>query len=834
MVVNPAGKPFEKELRKRGIGAVNSSPSDYGSPYQKSITNDLLAYLQLALEDDDKSFARVFNKPKRGLGDQTLEKLRQTQGRFKCSMFQAAKKASRQELKGSLTSAQQKGLQAFIRVISDLRLDVQNKSSEEVLRNLVSRVYCSDAGSCKKKGNDSEQFEATKMITAMLSDLPVTAGLDDDIGAAPKSAVGASEAGGCAGKTARMLKKFLTSVKSLDKEGLKKMRESEVVRLSTIHAAKGLEFLHVWVIQMGEGKFPTRPNLDHCADEEDVQRALDEWLQEERRIAYVALTRAKKRLNISWVSRDPATGDPVERSRFVEEIPEAFKISAKDAAAAAGGATTAAAASAQAEKLDDKFALRPLGACISGVRDADSLREGSSSDPCSKKDAKAWPEGSKASSKTGGISCFAGRSRIESQNTWRHSAGMYANAGEAMVWDDALQCDGSGGENSKRSNMLDSPRMFSPELPSNPPIVPTGSRTPSMNLGLDENITSIGTPQSSWAARSKGAVLQPWMAGQRQPGQQMVAEKRKAIHTGQVGDKRGARSSRALCSPDPWQVHADPNPAISDVSRPDWSQSGLDPDLRVPSAYLHPIEGSGRSSSCTKSPALASGHPTLHAGRRDSRFCHSQRSDEVLEGHTAGMKRSAVIGGPHSSPHWKASGEEGGGVAGFDINSHSTEVGDERFMGALGNSGDQAGKNHTDSNPLAARWIHGKAQDGSSWQANASGAQDPYSRPYSRSPPKRARFAGAAPTLEARDLGSMGNDTTRNGSGGGLRVVGIAGGGGGRGQQFNSKKAEAPRRKLLGFRYLQIFGTHDSSRALLAYRDSAFPASKWNVFLRAQ
>jgi len=69
---------------------------------------DLIAYLNLALCDDDKAFVRVFNKPKRGLGDQALDKLRQAQVRFKCSLVQAAKKSARVELKGHLTGAQQK------------------------------------------------------------------------------------------------------------------------------------------------------------------------------------------------------------------------------------------------------------------------------------------------------------------------------------------------------------------------------------------------------------------------------------------------------------------------------------------------------------------------------------------------------------------------------------------------------------------------------------------------------------------------------------------------------------------------------------------------------
>ena len=265
----------------------------------------------------------------------------------------AAQRAARQELTGGLTAAQQKGVQALVRVINDLRQDVRSKGAEDVLlKSLVQRVYSSGVGVSKKKDKDDDQLEAAKLVAAMARDLAVTEGLDDDIGAGAAALTASGGGGGTGGgggggegagsggaasggaATARKLLKFVKAVKSLDKEGLKKMRESEVVRLSTIHMAKGLEFSHVWLVQMADGVCPLRPtNLDHIQDEEQMQTALDDWLQEERRVAYVALTRAKKYLNISWLSRDAQTGEHLEPSRFIVEIPDAFKISAREAAA---------------------------------------------------------------------------------------------------------------------------------------------------------------------------------------------------------------------------------------------------------------------------------------------------------------------------------------------------------------------------------------------------------------------------------------------------------------------------------------------------------------------
>ena len=330
------GKAFQKECQKRKISAVNTAP-EHGTPYRKAQAMDLLAYLKLALWDDDKAFARVLNKPKRSLGEQALEKVRQTQARFKCSLMQAARKAARTEVKGHLSAAQQKGMQAFLRVVDDLRNDVDSKSAPDVLKSLVQRVYCteSSAAMSKKKGKDEDLHAMTALVRGMIDDMAITEGLDDEIGAVGPSAGGARA--GARSKTAQQLCKYVSSVSTLDTEGLKKMRESEVLTLSTIHQAKGLEFSHVWVVRFAEGVCPLRANLEHCEDEKQMEEHRNAWIHEERRIAYVAVTRAKHSLNISWVSQDHQSGEQLEPSRFVQEIPDECMQSAKEAAVADAG-----------------------------------------------------------------------------------------------------------------------------------------------------------------------------------------------------------------------------------------------------------------------------------------------------------------------------------------------------------------------------------------------------------------------------------------------------------------------------------------------------------------
>ena len=77
-----------------------------------------------------------------------------------------------------------------------------------------------------------------------------------------------------------------------------------------------------------------RANLEHCEDEKQMEEHRNAWIHEERRIAYVAVTRAKHSLNISWVSQDHQSGEQLEPSRFVQEIPDECMQSAKEAALA--------------------------------------------------------------------------------------------------------------------------------------------------------------------------------------------------------------------------------------------------------------------------------------------------------------------------------------------------------------------------------------------------------------------------------------------------------------------------------------------------------------------
>ena len=139
---------------------AHAAPSHLGAvlwSLVQALALDLLAYISLAVKhDEDKAFERVLNKPKRGLAEQALQKLRHAQQRLKCSLFEVAKKLMRPEYK-ALSAAQQKSLASFVSVISELRKDVSTKTPEEVLKAVVPRVYQNQgaraAGAAGKKAS---------------------------------------------------------------------------------------------------------------------------------------------------------------------------------------------------------------------------------------------------------------------------------------------------------------------------------------------------------------------------------------------------------------------------------------------------------------------------------------------------------------------------------------------------------------------------------------------------------------------------------------------------------------------------------------------------------
>lgn len=239
--------------------------------YSRKEIKDLICYLRLILNNDDEiSLRRVINTPKRGIGDSTLLKLEQEAKEKNISMFQAISKG--------------KELQ-FKELIEHL-----TKESENITLTELIDIVLEDTGMREEYENDKtlenelrlENLEEFKSITQTFEDRTGSESLAD----------------------------FLEEV-SLIADISEHQDKDDVVTLMTIHSAKGLEFEVVFLIGMEDGIFPHQNSF--CEEG---------GLEEERRLCYVGITRAKRVLCISNAKRRMLYGKDVINppSRFIKEI----------------------------------------------------------------------------------------------------------------------------------------------------------------------------------------------------------------------------------------------------------------------------------------------------------------------------------------------------------------------------------------------------------------------------------------------------------------------------------------------------------------------------------
>jgi DNA helicase-2/ATP-dependent DNA helicase PcrA len=282
---NSQSRAIEDSLRKntipyRIVGAVRF--------YDRREIRDLMGYLKLiANPSDDEAFRRAVAVPRRKLGDTTIEALAAIARRAGIPMLEAA---SRRDLLDGMRGAQQTGLSEFASLILDLRERAKEASVDELLRELVDRVRY------------GEYLQADSPETARDRSENVGALID---GAAET----VIEDGGEVGLTP--LDHFLqramlvAGVDTLDPN-------ADAVTLMTLHNAKGLEFPVVFITGLEDGLFP----LSQAFDDPDK-------LEEERRLFYVGITRAERKLYMSFAETRRRNGELMMsiKSRFLKDIP---------------------------------------------------------------------------------------------------------------------------------------------------------------------------------------------------------------------------------------------------------------------------------------------------------------------------------------------------------------------------------------------------------------------------------------------------------------------------------------------------------------------------------
>lgn len=269
---NYLSRAIEKSLLDRRIPYIIYGGIKF---YERAEIKDALCYLRMISSADDLAFKRIINTPKRGIGKKSLDKIYDRAKQLNCSMFEVIQNEK------LFTGKVQATLDQFVRLIELWR---SYKTQNEVFELLE---MCIDQSGYRKMLEADNEVERVENLKELINDV------QDFTYNNPEST----------------LDEYLQLVSLYgDKDN---SYSSEVVRLMTIHAAKGLEFDTVFVCGLSDGVFPN-------------ERAMSEGVrgvEEERRLAYVAFTRAKNHLYLTDVADFSFIINKTRTtSRFVKEI----------------------------------------------------------------------------------------------------------------------------------------------------------------------------------------------------------------------------------------------------------------------------------------------------------------------------------------------------------------------------------------------------------------------------------------------------------------------------------------------------------------------------------
>ena len=284
---NAQSRSFEDALRKKNIPY-----RVYGglSFYQRKEIKDVLAYLRLLINnDDEQAFKRIINFPARGIGLTTLNKIAMEAKNKSVSDYIFLKNYSKSS--SILNNSTKNKLLEFVVMIESIKAKLQSLDVFEITKEVLKQ---SGLYNLYKNDESMEGVNRIQNIEELLN------GIKDFVENNDKNQVSVST--------------FLQDV-ALATDQDNENNHNNKVALMTIHLAKGLEFPFVYIVGLEENLFPSAMNLNSRTD-----------LEEERRLFYVALTRAEKKIYLSYVLSRYRWGKPVdsEKSRFIDEINDEF------------------------------------------------------------------------------------------------------------------------------------------------------------------------------------------------------------------------------------------------------------------------------------------------------------------------------------------------------------------------------------------------------------------------------------------------------------------------------------------------------------------------------
>ena len=270
-------REFEERFLKIGVGYRIVGGTKF---YERSEIKDSVAYLRIIFQKkDDLAFERIVNTPKRSVGDTTIKQISEYARKYKLCLEDASlKMIEMNEIKPKAKI----GLLTILNLISKWRKDLFSKKHVELMQIILDESGYSEMLKNKKDIESEGRLENIKELLRGMREF-------------------------------ENLESFLEHVAlatSIDEDW-----KGKKINLMTMHAAKGLEFDIVFLPGWEEGLFPHQKSLEEKGDLA---------LEEERRLAYVAITRAKKRAYISFSMNRFYQGDWIESlaSRFIDELPK--------------------------------------------------------------------------------------------------------------------------------------------------------------------------------------------------------------------------------------------------------------------------------------------------------------------------------------------------------------------------------------------------------------------------------------------------------------------------------------------------------------------------------
>ncbi|MBS0457306.1 MAG: DNA helicase II [Proteobacteria bacterium] len=288
---NAQSRAFEEQLALEAIAY-----RVYGGMrfFERAEIKDALAYLRLvANRDDDAAFERAVNTPARGIGGRTLDELRQLARERSVSLWQAAALACAAT---ALAARSRNALRGFLDLIDALARDLRDRELHEQIDGTLLRSGLRQHHASESAGQVDSRVENLDELVSVASRFVVRdRSADED-------------------QNLSELVAFLAYAALEAGEGQAQAGE-DAVQMMTLHSAKGLEFPLVFLVGLEEGLFPSSRSL------EDAGR-----LAEERRLAYVGITRAQRKLVASYAEARRLHGQDHygQPSRFLREIPAAL------------------------------------------------------------------------------------------------------------------------------------------------------------------------------------------------------------------------------------------------------------------------------------------------------------------------------------------------------------------------------------------------------------------------------------------------------------------------------------------------------------------------------